>query len=86
MGVIVAFWCALFFHFIDMLFTVLFIDYKSKKFKDAWKIEYNYHRYFMKKFGTWQGGLLSFAISFTVFALLMDINLYAGNLWFIYFV
>jgi len=56
------------FHMLDMTFTVLLIE-KIKKYSDIANpedVEFNYHRYFFKKFGLWNGALKSMCISLPV--------------------
>lgn len=60
----------LFFHALDMLFTVLILE---KTGKDGWELEVNYHRYFFKKFGYRKGAALSFPISASVLTTLVII-------------
>lgn len=55
------------FHALDMFFTVLIIE--KLRYEDRWKAEYNYHRYFFKRFGIRKGALLSFPISVSVMSL-----------------
>ena len=38
------------FHWLDALFTILDLNLINKRFKDAWKLESNFHKYFFKYF------------------------------------
>jgi len=50
-------------HWLDMLFTVLYIKKIEKKTTTAYAAELNYHRWFMQKFGVVKGALISTPIS-----------------------
>lgn len=59
-----------FFHLLDILFTVLYIGKAKKEFKKAEELELNYHRWFFKKFGLIKGAFISMSISIPVIIIL----------------
>lgn len=51
-------------HFVDMTFTIGYLIKSKKRFKNPEELEFNFHKYFFKKFGIMYGGFISFFISF----------------------
>lgn len=49
----------LFFHILDMTFTMLLITKIKKYHHNAEQVEQNYHKFFFKKYGIFKGGLIS---------------------------
>lgn len=66
----------IFFHWMDMLFTVLYIKKLDKHFNNAWEVEVNYHRLLFKRFGLVKGAAISICISTALLSLMM---LYIGT-------
>ena len=71
-------------HILDMLFTVLYIGKMKKYYTNAEIIEFNYHKYFFKRFGLYKGSIISVMISLPVILSLTYLSLiYFENLVYI---
>jgi len=77
----------IFFHILEMLFTVLYLNLISKKYKKWYSYELNFHRIFLKKYGLIKGALISVTISTFIFILLIYFSMKMLNsVNFLYFI
>lgn len=51
------------FHVVDMLCTIQVIKKLERKYKNPYEFEFNFHKWFFKRFGIVKGGFISMFIS-----------------------
>ena len=64
---------------IDMILTILALKLQSTKDKNAWKSEFNYHRWFFKRYGIVSGGVISYALTLPFLIVIMALTDIKGN-------